>query len=133
MLKLTKTYTDYNGVERTEDFYFNFSKAELTEKHLSTNGGLGDLLERIVNSKDNELIVNTFKEIILKAYGKKSEDGRRFMKSSEISKEFEETPVYSDLFMELATDSDAAANFINKIMPPDWEKEVEKAKTEENA
>lgn len=133
MLKLTRTYTDYNDVERTEDFYFNFSKAELAEKHLSSQDGLGELLEKIVASQNHEEIVKTFKEIILKAYGKKSEDGKRFMKSEEISKEFEENPVYSDLFMELATDSDAAANFINGIVPPDWRKEAEKAKKEKDA
>ena len=133
MLKLTRTYTDYNGMERTEDFYFNFSKAELTEKHLSTEGGLDVLLKKIVDSQDHEEIVKTFKDIILKSYGKKSEDGKRFMKSEEISREFEECPAYSDLFMELSTDSDAASKFVNGIMPPDWEKEVEKAKKEKNA
>ena len=133
MLKLTRTYTDYNGMERTEDFYFNFSKAELTEKHLSTEGGLDVLLRKIVDSQDHEEIVKTFKDIILKSYGKKSEDGKRFMKSEEISREFEECPAYSDLFMELSTDSDAASKFVNGIMPPDWEKEVEKAKKEKNA
>lgn len=133
MLKLTRTYTDYNGAERTEDFYFNFSKAELTEKHLSTEGGLDVLLKKIVDSQDHEEIVKTFKDIILKSYGKKSEDGKRFMKSEEISREFEECPAYSDLFMELSTDSDAASKFVNGIMPPDWEKEIEKAKKEKNA
>ena len=126
MLKLTKTYTDFNGEERTEDFYFNLSKAELAEKHLSSENGLGEKLQKIVDSKDHKVIVDTFKEIILWAYGKKSEDGRRFIKSPEISKEFSETPVYSDLFIELATDEEAASNFIHAIMPADWEKEINK-------
>lgn len=133
MLKLTRTYTDYNGEERTEDFYFNFTKAELAEKHLSTKEGLAALLTRIVESKNNETIVETFKEIILKAYGEKSEDGRRFVKSPEISKAFSETPVYSDLFMELSTDTDAASRFIHGIMPPDWEERVKEAEDKKNA
>lgn len=121
MLKLTRTYTDYNGEERTEDFYFNFSKAELAEKHLSSEEGLAEKLQKIVDAKDHKEIVDTFKEIILKSYGVKSEDGRRFVKSDEISKEFSETPAYSDLFMELATDEEAASNFIHGIMPNDWQ------------
>ena len=136
MLKETRTYVDFNGVERTEDFYFNFSKAELAEKHLKSDKGLSELLEDIAHSDDHELIVDTFKEIILKAYGKKSEDGRRFIKSDELSKEFSETPVYSDMFIELATDSDKAAKFINGIMPPEWEKQIkenEKSIAKENA
>lgn len=124
MLKETRTYTDFNGVERTEDFYFNFSKAELAEKHLSSNEGLSEMLNRIVNSKNNKEIVDTFKEIILEAYGEKSEDGRRFIKSPELSKAFSETPVYSDLFMELATDDDKAAAFIHGILPADWDKQL---------
>ena len=88
MLKKTVTYVDYNGVERTEDFYFNLSKAEITEMELSVEGGLSKMLEDVVNSKDNKQILAVFKEIILKAYGEKSADGRRFMKSEEISKAF---------------------------------------------
>lgn len=124
MLKETRTYTDYNGVERTEDFYFNFTKAELAEKHLSSNEGLSEMLNKIVNSKNNKEIVDTFKEIILEAYGEKSEDGRRFIKSPELSKAFSETPVYSDLFMELATDDEKASAFIHGILPADWDAQI---------
>lgn len=117
MLKKTVTYVDYNGVERTEDFYFNLSKAEITEMELSVEGGLSKMLEDVVNSKDNKQIISVFKEIILKAYGEKSADGRRFVKSKELSEEFAQTEAYSELFIELALDEKAAADFINGIMP----------------
>ena len=117
MLKKTVTYVDYNGIERTEDFYFNLSKAEITEMELSVEGGLSKMLEDVVNSKDNKQILSVFKEIILKAYGEKSVDGRRFVKSKELSEEFAQTEAYSELFIELALDEKAAADFINGIMP----------------
>lgn len=119
MLKKTITYTDYNGTERTEDHYFNLSKAELMEMEMGTTGGLAEMIKRIVDAKDAPAIVKIFKDLILKAYGVKSADGKRFMKSEEISTEFAQTEAYSILFMELATDADAAAAFINGIVPAD--------------
>ncbi len=119
MLKLTKTYTDYNGVERTEDLYFNLSKAEIMEMEMSIAGGLAGMITKIVAAQDTPAIVKIFKELILKAYGEKSPDGKRFIKSDEISTAFSQTEVYSELFMELATDADAAARFINGIVPSD--------------
>lgn len=119
MLKKTITYTDYNGVERKEDFYFNLTKAEITEMQLSTVGGLSEMISKVVDSKDLPTIIKIFKELILKAYGEKSEDGRRFIKSDEISASFSQTEAYSQLFMELATDADAAAKFVNGIVPVD--------------
>lgn len=117
MLKKTITYHDYDGNERTEDFYFNLSKAECMEMELSTDGGMQQMIERIVSEKDNAKIVKVFKEIILKSYGKKSPDGKRFYKSDEISNEFAATEAYSELFMELATDADAASRFISSVLP----------------
>lgn len=117
MIKKTMTYVDYNGEERTEDFYFNLTKAELTEMQLSTDGGLQQFLERIVAAKDTRQIIEVFKSLILKAYGEKSPDGKRFIKSKELSEAFSQTEAYSDLFMELATDDKAAAAFINGIVP----------------
>ena len=117
MLKKTFTYTDFNGVERTEDHYFNLSKAELMEMELSTTGGLAEMINKIVNAKDAPAIVKVFKDLVLKAYGQKSADGRRFIKSKELSEEFAQTEAYSQLFMELATDADAAAKFVNGIVP----------------
>ena len=106
MLKETIKYTDCNGVERTEDFWFHLSKAELMEWEMGTTGGLTE-------------IIKIFKELILKAYGQKSPDGRRFIKSEELATEFSQTEAYSQLFMDLATDADKAAAFVNGIMPSD--------------
>lgn len=119
MLKKTITYPDYNGVSRTEDFYFHLSKAESMEMEMSTTGGLSEMIRRIVAAQDTPAIIKIFKELILKAYGEKSPDGKRFIKSEEISKAFSETEAYSILFMELATDADAAAKFVNGILPND--------------
>lgn len=117
MLKKTVTYVDYNGVERTEDFYFNLSKAEVTEMELSVEGGFSKMLEEIVKSNDNVRIVELFKQMVLKAYGEKSADGKRFVKSKEIAEAFSQTEAYSEIFMELALDEKAAAAFVNGIMP----------------
>lgn len=117
MLKITKTYTDYNGNERTEDLYFNLTKAEIAEMEMSTSGGLAEMINRVVAAQDAPAIIKIFKDLILKAYGVKSPDGKRFIKSKELSEEFSQTEVYSDLFMELATDADAAAKFVNGIVP----------------
>ena len=117
MLKKTITYVDYNGNERVEDFYFNLTKAEATEMELSVEGGLTKKLEDIVNSQNNKEIIVLFKEIILKAYGEKSQDGKRFIKSEELSEAFSQTEAFSELFMELALDEKAAADFVNGILP----------------
>lgn len=117
MLKKTITYTDYNGVERSEDFYFNLTKAELMEMEMETAGGLSEMIQKIINAKDIPAIVAIFKDIVLKAYGEKSPDGKRFIKSEELREEFKQTEAYSELFMELATDADKAAEFMNGIIP----------------
>lgn len=117
MLKKTITYVDYNGNERVEDFYFNLTKAEATEMELSVEGGLTKKLEDIVNSQNNKEIIALFKEIILKAYGEKSQDGKRFIKSEELSEAFSQTEAFSELFMELALDGKASADFVNGILP----------------
>ena len=122
MLKKTITYTDYNGSERTEDFYFNLSKAEIMEMEMSTAGGLTEMIQKIVAAQDAPAIIKVFKEIILKAYGEKSPDGKRFIKSEELSTAFSQTEAFSQLFMELATDADAAAKFVNGIIPVDLAK-----------
>lgn len=117
MLKKTITFTDYNGNERTEDFYFNLSKAELSEMELSTTGGLGQMIQDIVAAQDTPRIISIFKDLILKSYGIKSADGRRFIKSKELSMEFAQTEAYSDLFMLLATNEAAATEFVDGIVP----------------
>ena len=117
MFKKTITYTDYNGTERTEDFYFHLNKAEIIEMEASTDGSYGEMLKRIVAAKDGPTIMKTFKEFILKSYGIKSEDGKHFRKSEEISKDFEQSEAYSELFMEICTNADAASAFITGILP----------------
>lgn len=126
MLKKTITYVDYNDEERTEDFYFNLSKAELMEMEMGTEGGLYTKINTIINTKDVPSIIKMFKEIILKAYGEKSGDGRTFMKIDEnghpLSNKFMQTEAYSVLFMELSSDSKKAADFINGLVPKDLSK-----------
>ena len=119
MLKKTITYTDYNGTERTEDFYFNLTKAELMEMEMSTTGGLAEMIQRIVAAQDAPAIIKIFKELVLNAYGQKSPDGKRFIKNETLKEEFSQTEAYSQLFMELAMDADAAAKFIGGIIPKD--------------
>lgn len=126
MLKKTITFTDYNGVERTEDFYFNLNKAEVMEMEMGTTGGFADMINGIIAAKDVPALISIFKDMILKAYGQKSPDGRRFIKSKELSEEFSQTEAYVSLYMELATDDEAAANFVNGIMPKDLVNEVQK-------
>ena len=124
MLKKTITYTDYNYTERTEDFYFNLTKAEIMEMEMSASGGLAETIQRIVAAQDAPAIIKIFKELVLKAYGEKSPDGKRFIKSDEIATAFSQTEAYSILFMELATNADAAAKFVNGIIPSDMVQQV---------
>ena len=117
MLKKIITYTDYNGVERTEPFYFNLSKAELMEMELGVTGGMTEMLDKIIAAKDAPSLMKTFKEMIMKSYGIKSDDGKRLIKSEELSIAFTQTDAYSVLVMELITDDKAAADFVNAIIP----------------
>lgn len=123
MLSKKIKYKDYNGVEREESFLFNLSKAELMEMELTTNGGLAETIQYIIRTQDGGSIIKTFKELILKSYGEKSIDGKRFVKINDqgipLSRAFEQTEAYSELFMELATDAKAAAEFITGIIPAD--------------
>ena len=124
MLKKIITYTDYNGVERTEPFYFNLSKAELMEMELGVTGGMTEMLDKIIAAKDAPSLMKTFKEMIMKAYGVKSDDGKRLIRSEELSIAFTQTEAYSVLFMELITDDKAAADFVNGIIPNEIQTEV---------
>lgn len=125
MLKKSITYTDYEGVERTEDFYFNLSKAELVEMEFGVDGGLQKKIEKIVQSRDSKEIISMFKDIILRSYGVKSDDGKRFIKSKELADQFSQTEAYSELFIKLASDDKEAAEFINGIVPSQLAKEIE--------
>lgn len=124
MLTKKITYTDYDGNERTETFYFNLTKTELAIMNNSAEGGLNAKLQKMVDGKRVPDIMSTFCEIIRKAYGEKSDDGRRLMKSEERSKAFEETPAYDQLFLELTQNEDAMVAFIKGVLPSDLAEQV---------
>jgi hypothetical protein len=117
MLKKTVTYIDFDGNERTEDFYFNLTKAEIAEMEFSTQGGLTRFLNKIVAEQNHKRIVEAFKDLVIRSYGEKSPDGRRFIKTQEVKDNFSQTEAYSQIFMELAMDAEAAAAFVNGIVP----------------
>ena len=133
MLKRNVTYEDFNGNTVTDTFYFNLSKAELVELEFNYKEGFAATIESIVKAEDNKTLINIFKDLILKAYGQKSDDGKRFIKSDELREEFSQTAAYSELFMELAVDDKAASDFIAGIVPKDMgqaiSEETKKAKT----
>lgn len=116
MHKEVITYTDLNGVQRTEDFYFDLSKPEIVKMQASAKGGYDVQLKSIAASPNGALIMEFFENFIKTAYGEKTDDGRRFMKSDEISRSFMETPAYEVLFEKLVTDANAASEFVNRVM-----------------
>ena len=118
MLKKTIKYTNYFGEEIEEDFYFNLTKAELMEMELSERNGFEAMVKKIIQEKDSKKLISLFKEMILKAYGVRSDDGKRFIKSDQLREEFSQTEAYSNLFVELASDAEAASAFVNGIVPP---------------
>ena len=126
MIKKTITYTDYDGNERKEDYYFNLSKPELIEMQTSEAGGLEKKIEKITKEQDIKKIIELMKEIIQKSYGVKSDDGKRFIKNQEVLDDFMQSEAYSELFMELATDANAASEFINGILPKGLVEEAKK-------
>lgn len=117
MLVKKVTYTDYKGVKREEELYFNLSKAEVAEMELSHDGGLSEHIKKIVAAQSGKDIIALFKDLIIKSYGVISDDGKRFIKNDKLREEFVQTEAYSDLFMELASDADAASSFVNGIIP----------------
>lgn len=125
MLKKTVTYTDFDGNERTEDLYFNLTKAELMELQMSEIGGLEKRLRGIIMAQNGVEIMKFFKDIFLNSYGVKSPDGRRFIKNEEVKADFEQTEAYSQLFMELVTDADKMADFIKGVIPADLADQVD--------
>lgn len=126
MLVKRISYTDYNGNQRSEDFYFNLNKGEIFNMQFGTEGGLDKAIQKIIQTEDTPKIVKIFQDIILNAYGVKSDDGRRFIKSEELSTEFKQTEAYSELLMELVSDEKKAADFINALMPKDLAEEAQK-------
>jgi hypothetical protein len=133
VLKKTITYKGVDGkTEFTEDFYFHLSKAELVELETSRPGGLSEWVKRIVATEDVTEIVPEFKKLLLLTYGKRSDDGRRFIKTQQLRDEFASTEAFSELFIELCSDADKAAQFVNGIMPSGLEEQVAKMEREPN-
>lgn len=119
MIKKTVTYTDFFGMERTEDFRFHLSKAELVSMNMKEHGALEEKLERIVKAKNAAEIMENFRNLLRMSYGVISDDGRRFIKSEELSDAFEQTEAYSQIFMELCTDPKACSAFASGVIPQD--------------
>lgn len=124
MIKKSITYVDYNGNERTEDHYFNLSKSEIMKMEMSVAGGLAEMIQRVVAAQDQTAIMQIFEDLIHKSYGVKTPDGKGFRKDKDILAAFIATPAYDELFMELATNAEAAANFVNGIIPADMAKQL---------
>lgn len=116
MYKKVIKYEDFNGTQREETFYFNLSKAELMEMELSTKAGVEEMIRVLIATKDNATIVKTFKDLILKSYGIKSEDGTRFIKTQQLRDEFEQSNAYSEFFIELLSNPDEQVRFINGVV-----------------
>ena len=126
MLKKTIEYKDYNDVVRKEDFYFNLTQAEVVEMETEQTGGLAEMITRAVNAKDMPTVIRIFKDLVLRAYGEKSLDGRQFVKNEKVREAFAQTEAYSILFMELATNADAAAAFVKGILPANMAEAINK-------
>ena len=135
MLKKTITYTDYDGMERTEDFWFNLSKTELTKLDAELPGGVLGVLRKIIDKKDRKALVDFIETLILRSYGEKTLDGKRFVKTPDMAKEFMQTPAYDELFMSILSDTDSQTSFINGVIPQSMAKEIEQTdkKQVENA
>jgi hypothetical protein len=121
VLKKSISYTDFDGEEQVEDFYFNLTKAECLDLEMDhyNEGGLKEAMERIVAANDGKAIMSEMKKIVLMSYGVKSPDGKRFVKNQDLRDQFESSEAYSVLFMELVTQADAAVKFIAGVMPQD--------------
>lgn len=128
MIKKTITYKDYNDTERTEDFYFHLTEAELVDMQMSESGGLGELIQRVTNARDDIVTYNIFKDLFYRAYGEKSPDGKRFIKTKEVKDAFMQTEAASIIFMSLMQNEEEAAAFVNGIIPQKLLEEAAKVK-----
>lgn len=124
MLSKEITYTDFNGVKRTETFYFNISKPELIKWQVKEGYGLDEEVTKLTKSENLKKSIEIFEKLIDYSIGIKSEDGKRLIKNDgQIASEFKETNAYEVLYMELGTDDKKAAEFINGIFPKLTEEE----------
>lgn len=133
MIKITETYIDFNGVERTEDFFFHFTKAELLKMEMGVKGGLAEMVKRAAQTQDAPTIIKVFEDLVAKSYGVKTPDGRGFNKDPEVVKDFLQTEAYSQIFMRLATNDEEAAKFVNGVVPADMSKQAAAAIAEARA
>jgi hypothetical protein len=117
MIKWPITYTDYNGETHTEDFYFNLNRAEVMEMNFDADGAYGEYLQRIVEQHDARKIGNEFRNLIIRSYGEKSPDGRRFIKSDDLTEAFVQSEAYAELYMQLASSSELCEKFVKGILP----------------
>lgn len=124
MLKRTMTTVDFGGTERTEEYYFNLTRAEIMEMELNTEGGFVQMIDRISAAKSQLELAKLFKQIICKSYGVLSPDGRKFIKNDAILADFMATQAYSDLYYKLASDADEASAFFEGILPEDVKAEM---------
>ena len=139
MLAKTITYNDYDNNERTETLYFNMNKMELTEfaadlpddvfKNVSGVKSIQDVA-KVANKMGSKGIIKFIKELVLRSYGVKSEDGRRFIKSKELSEEFSQTIAYDMFMSELMSDDKAASNFVNGLIPASMAGELDEVKAQ---
>lgn len=120
------TYTDWLGNERTEEFNFTITKAALMEMQFEREGGMREYLQRIIDAKNRKELMEMFKDLVLRAYGEISEDGKYFIQDDNTKKRFASSPVYSMLFMKMTDDADFAKEFVNGILPPDLDKAAAK-------
>ena len=128
MYKKKITYTDYNGQERTEDFYFNLSRSELIMLESTTPGGYAAMLQRIIDSKDQRQLMNEFTNLIKMSYGVKSDDGKHFVKNDEIVNEFLNSAAFDQMFLEFFTEENAASDFANGVLPSSMNNDIDRQK-----
>lgn len=133
MYKKRIKYTDFNDAVREEDFYFNISKSEIVKMEISEDGGLQERLERVIQAKKGREIMEVFENLILSSYGVRSLDGKSFSKSPEVIQAFKDTAAYDVFFMELVTDAEAAAIFVNAVFPADLVAEADKTRAASTA
>ena len=125
MLKQDITYTNFDGVEVTEPFYFNISRSELVQMEIHTPGGYVNFLQRLIDAKDSAALMDAFLDLVKKAYGVKSDDGKRFVKSAEAVDDFVNSAAYDELFVKFMTDTDFASKFALGVLPKDVDKLAE--------
>lgn len=131
MFQKAITYEDYNGVKKTKNFYFNLTRSEIAKMHLMTEGGLDQMIKKMIESGSNKEIFTYFENFVLSCYGEKSADGEEFIKNDEIREKFRNHPAYDVMFMEFIEGGDKAmSDFINAVVPRDMQDAMKKSDPE---